>query len=109
MTLQHYEHIKHPVASPVLLLFWPVLLIVDGFQIRSWLLQNVHQTAPTYFWLLVARTSCAALAYIIELLPRPVSDYQLLGEEVASSQNRCDMATAVTNARFVAITLHPPD
>jgi hypothetical protein len=86
MTLEHYEHVKSPVASPVLLLFWPTLLAVDMFQLRSWWLQGVHDDAPIHFWLLVLRIVCIIVVYVVEVLPKPASVYQPLDEEMVSKQ-----------------------
>ncbi|KAI9598139.1 hypothetical protein BDF19DRAFT_433612 [Syncephalis fuscata] len=78
--LQHYEHTRNRIPSSIFLLFWPVALMADVIQIRSWILRDISHKEDTRFWLLLVRTTCSLLAFIVEFIRKPVLDYQSIGD-----------------------------
>ncbi|KAI9591578.1 multi drug resistance-associated protein MRP [Syncephalis fuscata] len=78
--LQHYEHTRNRIPSSIFLLFWPVALMADVIQIRSWILRDISHKENTRFWLLLVRTTCSLLAFIVEFIRKPVLDYQSIGD-----------------------------
>ncbi|KAI8057978.1 ABC metal ion transporter [Syncephalis plumigaleata] len=83
--LQHYEYTCNPIPSAIFLLFWPIALLADGIQIRSWILRDLNHTETARFSALMTRSICALLAFIVEFIRKPESSYQVLGEEMETS------------------------
>ncbi|RKP10579.1 multi drug resistance-associated protein MRP [Thamnocephalis sphaerospora] len=97
MALEDNEYAKSRVSSPIFLLFWPVLLVVNALQIRSWVLQGEHHTHTHRFWLFVFHTVIMALTFALELVPKQTTDYESPGDGTdVNPEERANIYSIIT-------------
>ncbi|CAB4400795.1 unnamed protein product [Rhizophagus irregularis] len=69
------------VSSPVLLLYWLFYLIAHILKLRTLVLMG-YASKPFYFFTTLFSTILVLVVFVLELLPKPQSDYELInGDE----------------------------
>ncbi|CAG8502871.1 1064_t:CDS:10 [Rhizophagus irregularis] len=65
------------VSSPVLLLYWLFYLIAHILKLRTLVLMG-YASKPFYFFTTLFSTILVLVVFVLELLPKPQSDYELI-------------------------------
>ena len=82
--LHHLEYTRNRVASAVLLFFWLFIIIVDGFKLRTQILDDKYYTNSTQFGLFATSFALSVIVFALENIPRPKSQYIMLEEDEVS-------------------------
>ncbi|KAI8141790.1 multi drug resistance-associated protein MRP [Fennellomyces sp. T-0311] len=81
IALHHLEYTRNKVSSAVLLFYWLFVLIVDGIKLHTLVTLDEHSRDPTQFALFVVGFALALLVFVLELTPKPKSQYVMLEED----------------------------
>ncbi|KAI8366373.1 multi drug resistance-associated protein MRP [Choanephora cucurbitarum] len=81
IVLHHLEYTRNRVASAILLFFWLFIIIVDGFKLRTQILDDKYYTNSTQFGLFATSFALSVIVFALENIPRPKSQYIMLEED----------------------------
>ncbi|KAI8362629.1 multi drug resistance-associated protein MRP [Blakeslea trispora] len=79
--LHHLEYTRNRISSAVLLFFWLFIIIVDGFKLRTQILDDKYYTNSTQFVLFAIAFALSVTMFVLENIPRPKSQYIMLEED----------------------------
>ncbi|EUC38041.1 hypothetical protein COCCADRAFT_83812 [Bipolaris zeicola 26-R-13] len=95
--IQHIEHWRSRNPNGVVLFYWLLLLIAYAVKLRSLISQQIHREHVAYFAVFCTSVGLAALSFVLEwLVPKRMSDYDMLGDEDECPYEYADIFSVLT-------------
>ncbi|RKP33605.1 hypothetical protein BJ085DRAFT_393, partial [Dimargaris cristalligena] len=82
LVLGAYEQSHSRISSGTLLLFYLATVTLNLIRLRTWYLLGFHHTQTAGFFATVAFIGTMALLFVVELVPKPRSEYLLPDEDM---------------------------
>lgn len=81
----HYlEYSRNKISSGVLLFYWLFVLIANSIKLRTLIILDQQSLDSNQFGLFVINATLSLIVFILELTPRPKSQYVLLEDDKVS-------------------------
>ncbi|KAF5844535.1 hypothetical protein GGP41_007571 [Bipolaris sorokiniana] len=95
--IQYIEHWRSRNPNGVVLFYWLLLLIAYAVKLRSLISQQIHREHVAYFVVFCTSVGLAALSFVLEwLVPKRVSDYDMLGDDDECPYEYADIFSVLT-------------
>ncbi|XP_014553908.1 hypothetical protein COCVIDRAFT_28966 [Bipolaris victoriae FI3] len=95
--IQYIEHWRSRNPNGVVLFYWLLLLIAYAVKLRSLISQQIHREHVAYFAVFCTSVGLAALSFVLEwLVPKRMSDYDMLGHEDECPYEYADIFSVLT-------------
>ncbi|CAG8452470.1 10619_t:CDS:10 [Ambispora leptoticha] len=90
--IEYQNYTRNRIPSTVLLLYWLFYTIANFIRLRTWYYMDYRSTHLGLFVSLTSSIFLMVILFVLELLPKPKSEYEHLGEE--ESEKACPEETA---------------
>lgn len=95
--IQYIEHWRSRNANGVVLFYWLFLLLAYTGKLRSLVAQQLHREHVAYFAVFCVSVGLAALEFFLEwLVPKRLSDYDMLGDDDECPYEYADVFSVLT-------------
>ncbi|CAG8462760.1 17093_t:CDS:10 [Acaulospora colombiana] len=81
MYLQQISYTNHHSASSILILYWTLYLLINFVKIKTWTELNYPKDSTLLFLTLLFSMILAPIALVLELIPKPKNEYELIGDD----------------------------